>query len=1257
MARLFVLAALAAGRFFLPPPAVYRPAPRAPVLTGQQPQLPAWRPAEGRPPEPALGGPQFVASFTLAAAAALGGFGAARRAVARKRGAQAWLGLGGKDLYEPIQRYDPETDRWYITDAPGKPATPALSKELTLAPATTDPTPFVIPRRARYDFVLDMWVPVDVDYGPETDTATEEGERVERLVQEDDDREPIGKYDIETDRWTFVKPPKSVEITPARPQKTKQSSFLEIGVRSLKKAFVRALANPEEKPNRPRPLLVFAAKGDVVGVQRVLETQGDPNVVFGTFEDTPLHKAAKGGHVDAARLLVDYSASIDAANARGYTPLMTAARWGREDMVAFLLSTGAYVDEIAENGDTALILSVRDARLGVVRQLLEFGASTESMSVRADMSEQGQSALLNAARIGQPEVVELLLSAGADPFFAGPDGTALEVAARVGDAETTEVLLRALNAETDSAFFQSDAARRLAEKKATDSHSAALRAAARRRHAGALQVLLAGALSPGAVLDVRDARGMTPLMHACKEGAVEVAQHLVDAKAAMDLVPDGKQIEGAGDAADRVVDDRWPVLVQAAFRGHEEVCRVLLDSGADVDAASIPNGGMTPLMQAAIAGRETVVDLLLDRRADMDQSNANGFSAVMLACRYGRAGIVAKLLAMGADTNARKPTRSGGDNKPLMRLASSYGHTAAVRVLLDAGLDAVPESGAWSPLHAAASRGHLAVVDQLLDASADVDITDKESSLKGKTPLHVAAGAGHSDIALSLMNAKAAVDAPDTFGRIPLSFAAFRGHQVCCELLLAEGGQTASPDAPSMLLESAAAGGHAAITEVFLPRTGGDTSKALAAACKSGSVPVAELLLGAGASVDAMVADNKTPLMHASTHGHADIVRLLIGAEAAVDKKNCYGLTALMYAAKRGHSDAVEALVCGDANREVADIQGRTAAEYAGQEGHRDVQLALGAAESDLCSLPELDDVEEIGPQESAAPENIRGKMSVADALAEAAYAGNPVTVRRLLSHPDADVNAQGSAKGYRAARWAPEAIWTPLMSAALRGHREVAQLLLDEGADVNTENQHGYTALSYAAKSDAPLAADVGELLIAAGAAVDAPNKYGHTPLMRAANWGRKGMVQVLLDASANTAATAGARGRTALHRAAYRGHFEICRLLLEANAPVDALCGDEKNRLEHTRTPLLDAAADGYAEVVQVLLAGGANPSGSPLATETPLAAAARGKHPVVGALLLRAGADAAAAASSGVSYEGFLREAERLQELLSRDSAASP
>ena len=65
-------------------------------------------------------------------------------------------------------------------------------------------------------------------------------------------------------------------------------------------------------------------------------------------------------------------------------------------MESFLLPNGA--------PSMVGVREVRDARLGVVRQLLEFGASTESMSVRADMAEQGQSALLNAARIGQPEV-------------------------------------------------------------------------------------------------------------------------------------------------------------------------------------------------------------------------------------------------------------------------------------------------------------------------------------------------------------------------------------------------------------------------------------------------------------------------------------------------------------------------------------------------------------------------------------------------------------------------------------------------------------------------------------------------------------------------------------------------------------------------------------------------------------------------------------------------------------------------------------
>merc|ERR1719313_1557510 len=170
-------------------------------------------------------------------------------------------------------------------------------------------------------------------------------------------------------------------------------------------------------------------------------------------------------------------------------------------------------------------------------------------------------------------------------------------------------------------------------------------------------------------------------------------------------------------------------------------------------------------------------------------------------------------------------------------------------------------------------------------------------------------------------------------------------------------------------------------------------------------------------------------------------------------------------------------------------------------------------------------------------------------------------------------------------------------MNAARQGHREVAQLLLDEQADVNAENTHGLSALAYAAKFGF---ANVGELLLEAKAVVDAPNHYGITPLMHSANWGRRGMVQLLLDRSANVAACAGKQGRTVLHRAADRGHFEVCRMLLQAKAVPDELCGGDECPLEFQFTALGSAAADGHAEVVQVLLAAGANPSGAPWSKE---------------------------------------------------------
>lgn len=72
----------------------------------------------------------------------------------------------------------------------------------------------------------------------------------------------------------------------------------------------------------------------------------------------------------------------------------------------------------------------------------------------------------------------------------------------------------------------------------------------------------------------------------------------------------------------------------------------------------------------------------------------------------------------------------------------------------------------------------------------------------------------------------------------------------------------------------------------------------------------------------------------------------------------------------------------------------------------------------------------------------------------------------------------------------------TPLQIAALKGHVATVAALLELGADPNTCDQHGNTAL-WTAVVSAPnaLRAQIAEQLLDAGAQPDAPNRAGRTP------------------------------------------------------------------------------------------------------------------------------------------------------------------
>jgi ankyrin repeat protein len=89
-----------------------------------------------------------------------------------------------------------------------------------------------------------------------------------------------------------------------------------------------------------------------------------------------------------------------------------------------------------------------------------------------------------------------------------------------------------------------------------------------------------------------------------------------------------------------------------------------------------------------------------------------------------------------------------------------------------------------------------------------------------------------------------------------------------------------------------------------------------------------------------------------------------------------------------------------------------------------------------------------------------------------------------------------------------------PLNQAAMRGDTTQVQQLLDKGADVNTKDSNGETALMEAAGNGHP---EVVKQLLAKGADVNAKSSYGYTALLYAADKGHTECVGLLLDGGAN--------------------------------------------------------------------------------------------------------------------------------------------
>lgn len=155
------------------------------------------------------------------------------------------------------------------------------------------------------------------------------------------------------------------------------------------------------------------------------------------------------------------------------------------------------------------------------------------------------------------------------------------------------------------------------------------------------------------------------------------------------------------------------------------------------------------------------------------------------------------------------------------------------------------------------------------------------------------------------------------------------------------------------------------------------------------------------------------------------------------------------------------------------------------------------------------------------------------------------------------------------------------LLRAAKNGYMGDLRSLLDQGVDIEARNpSDGWSPLFWAAVRDNGAAV---KFLASRGANLETRDRKGLTALMCAARWGQKDGVGALLEAGANIEAVDG-NGWTALMWAAFKGQPDMAAFLLDRGAVLEARDIDG-------RTPYILAAMKGHEKTVVILRARGAN------------------------------------------------------------------
>ncbi|MCP4316718.1 MAG: hypothetical protein GY789_12085 [Hyphomicrobiales bacterium] len=208
--------------------------------------------------------------------------------------------------------------------------------------------------------------------------------------------------------------------------------------------------------------LMYAAANDRPRIVKYLLDSGASIGATELLGRTALAVAASRASVPLITVLIEAGANVNAASPKGeystanLTPLHYAAAYNQPDVVKYLLEAGADPNITDVNGRGALLFTITPRQVlnpdpkipvSIAKALVEAGANINAVSTgpRSPRAKRkiGFTPLIAAADFGQIDLVEYLLSVGADSEIKSAKGqTAYDVAIEQNHSDIADLLTR-----------------------------------------------------------------------------------------------------------------------------------------------------------------------------------------------------------------------------------------------------------------------------------------------------------------------------------------------------------------------------------------------------------------------------------------------------------------------------------------------------------------------------------------------------------------------------------------------------------------------------------------------------------------------------------------------------------------------------------------------------------------------------------------------------------------------------------------------